>query len=168
MQLNFDATNQTITFASPISLLPAETVSLDYKWDGINPTTQLGFTGNAGANDLWSRISTSGNLEFNTTVSGAKLDGVTITSGSALPTDNAFHTLELTSGGNYILSAAGDVRQTPLQPFRGVIKNLSVVKAAGITTWAIDSGSTTTESPTVDANSLGNITFNNVIAGDWA
>jgi len=99
----------------------------------------------------------------------ATVDGVAVISGelATAEKDDADHIVVLTAVTTVGWGRIGS-QQVESSFYKGIIKDVTVVKGGNTTTWAINSGSVTTESPTIDENGFGDLNFRNVVAGDWS
>ena len=82
--------------------------------------------------------------------------------------DGEWHTFRFTAyvEQNFILASIGQRGDSDW--FDGEIRNVTFSTAAlGTTHWALDQGSITTETPTVDGNGMGDITWSGVDASNW-
>jgi len=161
--LIFNGTNADITFTQ-IPLLTGEKLRIKFK------TTDNAFYFASGASySPTLRVSTGGG---ETTISwffgAVTVDGVSISSGDDFTQfQGDYHVMEYTSSSNFVKLDSFLSSLSASNFFAGTVEYIEVEKAAGITRWDINDRSITTISPTSDPNTLGDITLNNVVDGDW-
>jgi hypothetical protein len=126
-----------------------------------------------GTGPVWNpaiRVSSGGGQTTLSFANGtATIDGTAITTGSDFTPymNSGIYTLRFTASRNSVIFDTFGSNSSSNNFMAGRLSNIKVNKAAGQTIWGVDSRSTTTEAPSTDANSLGNITMNNIVSGDW-
>jgi len=157
-ELTFGGVDEDATI-TPVELIPGDTITFKFKATGNTTYSTL-------IDVLDFRFYSSSRVRWGAQASSVTLDGVAITSGSTQSKveDGLEHTIVITMGAtSTTIARIGSTDGSEF--YEGVIKDLTFDANGTITTYNIDSGSTTTESASVGT---GTMTFNNVLSGDWS
>ena len=146
-----------------ILLATGDTIQLTYRASVQSTYSYAVSRGSFGIGSLAdTRAATNNRWYFADTIVSMDIDSVAQTSSAQVPAnfDNTDKVMVLTVIGSNCGVGAFGVRNNLTQDFfEGVIKEISITSGGDTTTWAINSGSTTTESPTLDELGLGDMTF---------
>ena len=154
--------SEYIHIDAPVLINAGDTVSLDFVAAPAGVSRYIIDAGPSGAGRSYVIIEGStNNLDYyGTAYSAATLDGVPIGDGEDMSSalDGAIHTLNLTATKTVFIGTIG-AKYDAGQPFTGILANLILTVAGVPRTWAIGSGSTSTDD---------GLTHFGVVAGDWA
>lgn len=168
LELDFDAVDTYLTIP-PTALVVGDLISFKFKATG-----NLSYASLIGGPPAM-RFYVVSQIRWATWLDTVTLDGTAITSNTVQSEveDGLEHTIVARVANNYTYEYFGSYNGSS-EFYNGVLKDLSIDRTAnggGVTTWAINSGVTgvtATESPVVDANSIGDITIHNAASGDWS
>lgn len=153
--------SEYLTVDAPVALTAGDTVSIDFVAAPSGLSRYLIDTDPSGAGRSFALLEGNNTLDFlSTAYSAATLDGVAILDGADITAalDGALHTLTLTVSANITVGIFG-ARYSAGSLFVGILANATLMVSGVPRTWAIGSGSTTTDD---------GLTHVSVVDSDWS